>query len=145
MDRSPNFERLKKAIFFEEPDYVPIAEMVVDAEVKKAFLGKKTDETAKKEGPIIVDLQEEIEFWKRAGYDSVNIHAGVFCKSPEIRKTGRGKYSLYREEDQEKEWADEGKGVIGSMKDLEEYAWPDLSAIDYGSIFQKIEKGTPPS
>lgn len=144
MERSPNFERLKKAIFFEEPDYVPIAEMVVDAEVKKAFLGKKIDETVKKEGPVTVDLQENIEFWKRAGYDYINISPEVFCKIPEIRRTGRGKYSLYQEEDQEKKWANEGQGVIGSMKDLEEYVWPDLSAIDYGSIFREIEKGTPP-
>ncbi len=143
MDRSPNFERLRKAIFFEEPDYLPIAELLIDAEVKKTFLEKKIDASLKKEGPLTVDLQEDIEFWKKAGYDYVNILAGVFCKSPEIRKTGLGKYSLYQEEDQEKKWANEGKGIIGSMKDLEEFVWPDLSAIDYGSVFKKIEESLP--
>lgn len=36
----PDFERLKKALFCQEPDRVPLIELVIDEEIKEAFLGK---------------------------------------------------------------------------------------------------------
>ena len=40
MKQEPDFERMRRAIFCQEADRVPLAELQVDQEIRDAFLGK---------------------------------------------------------------------------------------------------------
>lgn len=58
----PDFNRLLKALWREEPDRVPLAELIVDREIKAAFLGKP-----------LASVADNVEFWHRAGYDYIGL------------------------------------------------------------------------
>ena len=55
---NPDFERLRRTLFCEEPDRVPTAELYVDRPAKEGFLGEPVD-----------TLPQSIEFYRAAGYD----------------------------------------------------------------------------
>jgi hypothetical protein len=40
MDVKPDFERIRKAARFEEPDRVPLAEILIDYSIQSQFLGR---------------------------------------------------------------------------------------------------------
>ena len=76
----PDFERLRKVLMLEgEPDRVPNAELHVDWQVKQAFLGRP-----------IETVQDDVDFWYRAGYDYIYLRANY-----EYRMVGDG----HRDED----------------------------------------------
>ena len=62
----PDFDRVLTALNLREPDRVPLGDFHVDALVKEAFLGRKPT------GP-----EDQIEFWRRAGFDYVTASAGI--------------------------------------------------------------------
>ena len=144
MKQRPNFEhRLKKTLLLQgEPDRVPLVEISVDREVKKAFL------KGQKKG-----IEGEVKFWEEAGYDFIPVATGLHMAldrpppmklKPEeteripvtTRKTSYH-YSRLSEETTERVWIEEGKGTISSMKDLNSYPWPQPEDNDY-SIMDKI-------
>ena len=57
-ERPRDFERFRAAIFGQKCDYVPLAEMFVEQEVKAGLLGHS-----------ICGHADEIKFWSWAGYD----------------------------------------------------------------------------
>ncbi len=139
MNRNPDFERVKKTLFLEEPDRVPIAEIFLDQVFKEEFMGKQ-----------IESLKNEIDFWVEAGYDFVVLNP--VYQLPE-RKTKEGKYfhavrndyiTDYRdlEEKRKEEWPSEITGVISSEEDFERYPWPKIDEIDF-SIYDRAEKIMP--
>ena len=58
----PDFNRLLKALRREQPDRVPLCELLMDAEAKEAFLGRPVQTVA-----------DDVEFWYRAGYDYIGL------------------------------------------------------------------------
>jgi hypothetical protein len=113
---NPDFNRLKTAIHFDEPDRLPLVELWVDAEVKAAFLGNvsATELDCRKAGFNVV---KDIEFWHLAGYDY-------------IRLTPR--YEFFQT------WLKNAKTT-----DFEEQLDRFLLSIDYSDI-EKAEKLLPP-
>ena len=71
MKSRPNFERLKKAIHHEEPDRIPLIEALVAYEIQSQFLGRKVEDS---------DLKSQVEFWVKAGYDSLTPPAWIFAR-----------------------------------------------------------------
>jgi hypothetical protein len=71
----PNFDRLRTVLLLEgEPDRVPNAELHIDWQIKQAFLGRP-----------IRTVQDDVDFWYRAGYDYVHLRANY-----EYRMVGDG-------------------------------------------------------
>lgn len=71
-------------------------------------------------------LRNYIEFWYRMGYDYVRfeLNAGFTGKSREASDTAllsRGT----------RQWAEEGKGVITSWEEFENYKWPRIADFDF--------------
>ena len=58
MEIRPDSTCLLAAIRLEEPEGVPLAELVVDRSVKDGLLGKP-----------VRDVPSDVEFWWKAGYD----------------------------------------------------------------------------
>jgi uroporphyrinogen decarboxylase len=152
MNRKPDFQNLRRALTREcEPDYVPIVELGVDYDVKCAFLGRP-----------VRSLADEVEFWHRAGYDYVPMQAGIRkvfwpghisseknaadhdpVSEARLGRTNRVRYSLYREQDRNMSWAEEGTGAISNLDDFERYPWPDPATADF-SAFDQIKPLLPP-
>ncbi len=68
MSTQPNFDRIRKTMGHEEPDRVPLIEALVSYEIQSAFLGRKVESA---------DLKSQVEFWGRAGYDSIPLTVGM--------------------------------------------------------------------
>ncbi len=63
-----DFSRIKKTLCHKEPDRVPLIEAVVSYEIQSKFLGEKVT-------PDNLELQ--VEFWKKAGYDYIPLTVGL--------------------------------------------------------------------
>ena len=144
---SPNFERLKQALLLQgEPDRVPLLELGVDREVKRAFL--KSD----KKG-----MAREVEFWVEAGYESIPIAQGVgLVVTGRVGRTdaagdafsgtmvhGSGHYSVFREGQTDRMWMQERRGIITSWDDFEKFQWPSPDELDY-EVLDRVAENLPP-
>lgn len=141
--RKPDFSRFRKTLMLQgEPDYVPLFDSL-DPQVKKAFLGKP-----------VTGLKEEIELATVAGYDYVHFMTGLRPwwrtltlsgkEGGNVFKPIKAKYSAYSEAEEEKGWAPEGEGLVGSMKKYEEFQWPQMNVFDFSSL-EAMQKDLPPS
>jgi uroporphyrinogen decarboxylase len=64
----PDFGRIRTTVRHEEPDRVPLVELLVDFEIQSQFLGRRiTGE----------DLAGQVEFWTKAGYDYLPLVVGM--------------------------------------------------------------------
>lgn len=117
---NPDFDRLRRTLFCEEPDRVPTAELYVDRPAKEGFLGEPVD-----------TLPQSIKFYHAAGYDYYGLrfsyvddfHVGDFSKS------GRGNAtqtrSAYGEEGtRERHWVKGKDHYISTIADFEAFEWP---------------------
>jgi|YelNatPaOPRAMG01_1025707.scaffolds.fasta_scaffold111256_1 uroporphyrinogen decarboxylase len=109
----PDFRRLRTALLCQQPDRVPLAELWFDAPVKEAFLGRHI-------GNSFVgadyDLEADIEFWYRAGYDYIHIEPRYhFPRRPGLE-------------------IPEGSGTITSWADLDAYPWPTIDQVDFSYL-----------
>lgn len=63
-----DFTRLEAALNHQEPDRIPLVEVVVSYEAQSYFLGKNV-------GPG--DIKKQVEFWSKAGYDYIPLTIGL--------------------------------------------------------------------
>ncbi|MCL4561990.1 MAG: uroporphyrinogen decarboxylase family protein [Chloroflexi bacterium] len=112
---SPDFRRFAAALRCRQPDRVPLGELWIDQAVMEAFLGRPVGSHDTGEG---YDLQAEIEFWYRAGYDYIHIEPRYFFP----KKSGRNPSP------------DEHAGLITSWQDFHSYPWPSLDQVDFSSL-----------
>ena len=130
MNPEPNFNRFHAVLMGEQPDRVPNAEVLISQDVKEVILGKK-----------ITTMKEEVEFWTTTGYDYVPIVAGLLGPG---RITDASKIfqvvkrSLFVDNEEQEEWAVEGKGVINTVEEFERFPWTDYTTLDY-SKFHEIQ------
>ena len=104
-----------------EPDRVPNVELHVDWQVKQAFLGRP-----------IAGVQDDVDFWYRAGYDYIYLRANY-----EYRMVGDGHAKqdrLYAGDMQLSHWEGEETSLISAWDDYEAYPWPDPATIDYSNL-----------
>lgn len=109
-------------------DRAPLFEMSVHARLKAAILGRP-----------ISGIEDEVEFWRAAGYDFVSIRAGV-------RSVVRGYHpvvQVWREARRGARagaggWVTEGEALIHDRQEFEEFPWPTPEALggynDYESL-----------
>lgn len=118
----PDFERLRRTLMLEgEPDRVPNAELHVDWQIKQAFLGRP-----------IETIQDDVDFWYRAGYDYIYLRANY-----EYRMVGDGRSDedhIYAGDMQVTEWVEDQKSLVSSWEEYRNYPWPDPETIDYTNL-----------
>ena len=132
-DPKPDFERYLKTLHCEEPDRVPLGDWHVDRLPMEAYLGRKVETIA-----------DAIDFWHGAGFDYVTASSGILepVRAPEGMTSAASQvYSEYGDE-VEREWAQEGSGVITSWDDFEQYDWPSVDDFDL-SKWDAYDKALP--
>jgi uroporphyrinogen decarboxylase len=117
---NPDYTRIVTTLWGGQADRVPLLELIVDPEIKSAYLGRP-----------ITTVADDIEFWYRAGYDCATVYPDAptmwfFMEERsetilEDANTATG----YRR------WASEGRGLIRDWADLERYPVPTLDQIDF--------------
>jgi len=128
MDIGPDYNRLLTTIRLEEPDRVPLAELVVDRPVKEGFLGKP-----------VRDVPSDVEFWSKAGYDYIYLrpayeYAGV---PPQVAAGTPMAAEASALDDREAESVSIMlPGSIADLADLESFPWPDPVTIDYSNLVE---------
>jgi len=121
---SPNINSFLKTLKREHVQYIPLAELGVHPKIKELFLSKK-----------INGLDDEIDFWYKAGYDYVKLQPKADFNPMKIGMDNNVSYNddgtIFRK------WASENNGVILDFKDFEKYTFPSSSDFDYTN-FEKV-------
>jgi uroporphyrinogen decarboxylase len=120
----PKFARLRQVLMLEgEPDRVPNAELHVDWQIKQAFLGRP-----------IRTVQDDVDFWYRAGYDYIYLRANY-----EYRMVGDGHRAvdrIYAGDMQLSKWEGEEKSLVSNWDEYHAYPWPHPDTIDYSNLVE---------
>jgi len=148
----PNFSRLLKVLWGEEPDRVPFYEHLVDNEVIETILNEPVPALLEPgvarltESSKVNQIKENfvgilVKFYKGLGYDYVPIELPLNLPRTNI-KEGRDPAALSRGI---RTWVDENRGTIEKWEDFESYPWPDPeTAVDY-DLLKKMSKVLPKS
>jgi len=121
---TPNIDEFVKTLYGKKGSHIPNAELGIHPIIKNKIINR----------PIIT-LEDDIEFWHKAGYDYIKLQP--ICDFNPM-KIGLDKNLTFREDGTlSYKWASEKKGVISSSKDFEEYKFPEKSDFDY-SKFEKV-------
>jgi uroporphyrinogen decarboxylase len=127
----PDYNRLLTTLRRGQADRVPLLELIVDAEIKAAFLGKE-----------VLTVADDLEFWRAAGYDCATVYPdshSLWFNNPVRQDTVIGDdFSASGQ----RRWASEGKGLIQGREDLARYPLPGIDAIDF-SYFDTASKILP--
>ena len=139
MDIEPDFERIRKAARFEEPDRVPLAEILIDYPHQSRFLGR----------PVVPeDLKSQVEFWSTAGYDFIPLTVGMMqpgkvTKESKISKVIREvMLADSTDADREEAWNLEIASFIKNREDFEKFPWEIAAELDFDS-FHKVSNLLP--
>lgn len=65
---SPDFNRVITTVKHMEPDRIPLIDAAISYEIMSKFLGKTVQS---------LDLELQVEFWQKAGYDYIALTAGM--------------------------------------------------------------------
>ena len=128
MDVKPDFERIRKAARLEESDRVPLAEFLIDYSIQSQFLGR----------PVTPDdLESQVEFWSKAGYDYIPLTVGMMQPGKVTRESKISK--VIREvmladsadADKEESWNLELTSFIKTREDYEKFPWEVAADLDF--------------
>lgn len=128
--RPPDFNRLRMALLRQDPDRVPLIELLVDREMMETVLGERIpaappgDKAARSK-----ELDQVIRFWYTTGYDYITVQAGV--PLPRKRLAADDTAPLKHEQ---RHWEDENAGPIMTWEDFERYPWPGPADIDWSAV-----------
>jgi uroporphyrinogen decarboxylase len=132
----PDFERFRKVMFLQQPDRVPLAEVLISDKIKSKFLGKEVKDD---------DMEAQVEFWSSAGYDFIPVVAGMLGPGRVTDATkiyAIVRHSLFEDDEKTKGWAAEGKGIITSMEEFEKFPWVSANDLDY-TKFDTVQEHLP--
>ncbi len=119
----PDITQLIKTLRRGQGTHVPMIELGVHPKIKERFLGRE-----------VRTLQDDIDFWCKAGYDYTKLQPVVDFNPAKI---GLSEHLTYNEDGTLfRKWASENKGVISNAGDLEKYKWPLKSDFEYGKFEQ---------
>ncbi|MFH0988990.1 MAG: uroporphyrinogen decarboxylase family protein [bacterium] len=125
----PDIEELKKTLRRGKGRFVPYMELGVHPSIKERFLGKKLE-----------TLQDDVEFWHKAGYDYVKLQPIVDFNPGKIGLSDNVTYNddgtIIRK------WASESSGVITTVEEFERYLFPRKEDFNY-SRFEEIRSLLP--
>jgi len=137
---APDWNRVLKAVRFEEADRVPLCEVLIAYENQSKFLGR----------PVTPDdLASQVEFWSKAGYDFIPLNIGMMepgkvTGNSHISKVLRAAMTEKADEDPDQaDWNLEVNSFIHTWDDLEKFPWAEMSALDLSPL-EKVGPLLPP-
>ncbi len=127
---NPDFSDFRKTLLRQgTPRRLPFVELLMDSEMKSAFLGEpfpySTDPLENRHCAVDFDIR----FWYEAGYDYISLGADVPLQRSRLsaEDTALLKHAS-------RSWQDENNGPIQSWQDFEGFHWPQPNEIDYSTL-----------
>ena len=139
MDFRPDFERIRKTVRHEEPDRVPLCEVLIEYPVQSRFLGRQVNSG---------DLESQVEFWARAGYDYIPITVGMMTpgkvteESLIVRVIRERMLGDSPDTGDERTWNLEYRSFIETREDFERFPWDIAAELDL-SAFHRVRDHLP--
>ncbi len=119
----PDIKQLLNALTLQKSDYVPVMELGIHPKIKEQFIGRP-----------LQSINDEIDFWRRAGYDYVKLQPRADFNPDKIGVVAADTVKL--DGTLHYNWASEQKGVITTFEELEAYRFPQPQDFDYSNIEQ---------
>ena len=126
----PDFNRFRTALLGGEPDRVPLAEVLVDHEIKEAFLGEK-----------VTQVEADVRFWLSAGYDYVLLGRRI-AGFPPFWNAARD--SDYYDVQVRRAPTPGGVGPVADWTDYRKYRWMEPGDLDL-AILDEATQYLPPN
>ena len=123
----PDFANLRTVLLGGRGHRVPNVELVIDREIKDAYMGKP-----------VVTLADDIAFRHQAGYDYTWVSIGMIDPAGTVNKdlvAAAGGDKHFQGTDR-RVWADEHSGVLSDLSRLDDYPWPDPERLDYSPLVE---------
>jgi len=120
---SPDIEQLLITLRRGKGNHIPLVELGIHPTIKEKFLGQP-----------ILSLEDDIHFWRSAGYDYIKLQPQVDFNIPGHNSDESITQSIT--------WAPEGQGLITSWDQFEKFDFTDASQIGY-SAFDQVGKLLP--
>lgn len=127
---TPDFERIRKTVRHEEPDRVPLCEVLIEYPVQSRFLGREVTPD---------DLEAQVAFWAGAGYDALPLPVSMMTpgkvtdESP-ISRAIRDVIAKDRERADDTSWNLEYTGFINDRADFDRFPWELAAELDFGTL-----------
>lgn len=131
MDIRPDFERIRKTARHEEPDRVPLCEVLIEYPIQSRFLGLEVSAD---------ELESQVEFWTKAGYDFIPITVGMMTpgKVTEESAISRVIREVMLKDSPEAEddraWNLEYTSFINNRADFERFPWEIAAQLDLSKL-----------
>ncbi len=139
MDPKPDFERIRTTVRHEEPDRVPLCEVLIEYPIQSQFLGREI---------VPDDLESQVEFWAKAGYDYIPLTVGMMTpgkvtQESKISKVIRDTMLKNKPDAEENDaWNLETHSFIKTRADFEKFPWEVAAELDFSS-FHRVENLLP--
>lgn len=127
--QSPDYTRILDTFRFREPDRVPAMELLIDLPIQEQILGRP-----------IRRLEDEIEFYCKAGYDYFYQKASYeFPKIPPVLAFGTNIRREAQEDGSDVSFDPHGECPLKDRPGFAQYRWPDPDKIDYSNLDRAAE------
>ncbi|MEW6402666.1 MAG: uroporphyrinogen decarboxylase family protein [Chloroflexota bacterium] len=132
----PDFERLRKAVNHVEADRVPLCEVLIEYPIQSKFLGREV--TAD-------DLEAQIEFWTKAGYDYIPLTVGMMAPGKVTQESAISqllKQTIQQDSsdaEDETGWNLELSSFIHDRKDFERFPWELAGNLGFSKLEQAAD------
>lgn len=137
MDLKPDFERLKKTVRHIEPDRVPLCEVLIEYPIQSLFLGREVTPD---------DLDAQVEFWAKAGYDFIPITVGMMSPGKVTQESAISRVirdTMLKDSPDaadDKAWNLEYTSFIHTREDFEKFAWEVAGNLDFSKLEQIADR-----
>jgi uroporphyrinogen decarboxylase len=133
MRPEPDYRRLLKAIAYEEPDRVPLAEFGVDTALKDKFMGRP-----------VRTLEDHLAFQLEAGFDFIYLRANYeYAGCPPVVASGTPISWAHSIAPEQESVGTYQAGPIRTFADIEGYPWPHPKTVDVSHIRRAFELAPP--
>jgi len=128
---NPDIEQFKLTLKRGKAAYVPIAELGIHPIIKEHFLGRP-----------IKSLQDDVDFWYRAGYDYIKLQPAADFNPGKLFLQDNENSKINDDGAVSRNRATEGQGIITGWEDFEKYIFPKKDDFDY-TKFEKVRELLP--
>ena len=111
--RKPDFEHFKQTLFNQTNDYIPLIELGIHPDMRKAILGKPA-----------ITVKDEIAFMRSLGYDFIKVQPGITIDT--ARSVAKNANVAA-----DRSWSSEHDGVVTDWESFERYNWVKKEELNY--------------
>ncbi|NNE47172.1 MAG: hypothetical protein HKN37_10980 [Rhodothermales bacterium] len=128
---SPDYNRFLRVLRRERPDRVPLIELGIHPTVINTMLDEPTVLSGSVRDIMTETVRRSVRAHHRLGYDVVKTSAIIPWDVDRLHARGGVSSGAL---DVSRAWANESEGPIATLDDLERFAWPQPSDVDFQPV-----------